>query len=155
MSIRYIYIVWRFIMNENGLISISYNHVYYNMYKNIRCTEKRIMYTWFLMHYTVWVRDDLAWILFCLLAHYYGYKTLSACPSVAQCKTCTILVSIILAMLYPSFATVRSYLAWPNGSMLLAFSQGNTIVTINSYCCHLHFLRFESVFRVKTNKNVS
>ena len=131
-------------MNENGLISISYNHVYYNMYKNIRCTEKRIMYTWFLMHYTVWVRDDLAWILFCLLAHYYGYKTLSACPSVAQCKTCTILVSIILAMLYPSFATVRSYLAWPNGSMLLAFSQGNTIVTTNSYCCHLHFLRFES-----------
>ena len=47
-------------MNENSLISISYNHVYYNMYKNIRCTEKRIMYTWFLMHYTVWVRDDLA-----------------------------------------------------------------------------------------------
>ena len=154
MSIRHIDIVWR-LMQIVWYIYIYHIITFITICTNIRCTEKRIMYTWFLMHYTVWVRDDLAWILFCLLAHYYGYKTLSACPSVAQCKTCTILVSIILAMLYPSFATVRSYLAWPNGSMLLAFSQGNTIVSTNSYCCHLHLLRFESVFRVKTNKNVS
>ena len=134
-------------MNENSLIYIHITFI--TICTNIRCTEKRIMYTWFLMHYTVWVRDDLAWILFCLLAHYYGYKTLSACPSVAQCKTCTILVSIILAMLYPSFATVRSYLAWPNGFNVIAFSQGNTIVTINSYCCHLHFLRCSGTIKIK------